>query len=148
MTLDILHIFSKNTDAFSSQRGYNYQTLKTLHSWLQNFLDGTREDIYCEFEEDIFQKENAQKIAKFRQIKLYSENFSFKSEEIKKSIAHFFVLHVKTDYRDFSKVYYFETNTSIANRRLDNDADLLKEWLFRRAIIILQILLIIFLILR
>ena len=28
MSITNLHIFSKNTDAFASQRGYNYQTLK------------------------------------------------------------------------------------------------------------------------
>lgn len=29
MNINKLFLFSKNTDAFSSQRGYNYQTLKT-----------------------------------------------------------------------------------------------------------------------
>ncbi|MDV3837635.1 hypothetical protein CMU32_12215 [Elizabethkingia anophelis] len=128
MILDTLHIFSKNTDAHSSQRGYNYQTLKTLYSWIQNFLEGNKVEIYCEYEEDIFHKDSIEKTAAFRQIKLYSENFSFSSEEIRKSIAHFFILHTKTDYKNFSKSFYFETNTSIANKRLNNDADLLKEW--------------------
>lgn len=33
MELNKLFIFSKNTDAFAAQRGYNYQTLKTLETW-------------------------------------------------------------------------------------------------------------------
>lgn len=123
-----LHIFSKDTDAFNSQRGYNYQTLKTLETWVQNFLDNNKEDIFCEFEEDIFQKNEANKTVKFRQVKLYSSNFSFSSEEIKKCICHFFMLHVKSDYSDFSKEYIFETNSNIAKKYGENDADLLREW--------------------
>lgn len=128
MELHKLFLFSKNTDAFSAQRGYNYQTLKTLEIWVSNFLSDIKEDIYCEFEEDIFQKDLLGQKLTFRQIKLYSSNFSFSSEEIKKCICHFFTLHVKSDYNDFSKEYVFETNTNIAQKYLDNDADLLREW--------------------
>ncbi|AKP53761.1 hypothetical protein [Cyclobacterium amurskyense] len=128
MELHKLFLFSKNTDAFAAQRGYNYQTLKTLEIWVSNFLNDIKEDIYCEFEEDIFQKDLLAQKLTFRQIKLYSSNFSFSSEEIKKCICHFFMLHVKLDYNDFSKQYVFETNTSIAQKYLKNDADLLREW--------------------
>lgn len=128
MELHKLFIFSKDTDAFAAQRGYNYQTLKTLETWVSNFLYDIKEDIYCEFEEDIFQKDVPSQKLTFRQIKLYSSNFSFSSEEIKKCICHFFTLHVKSDYKDFSKEYVFETNTNIAQKRLNNDADLLREW--------------------
>lgn len=128
MKLNKLFLFSKNTDAFASQRGYNYQTLKTLETWIDNFLNDIKEDIYCEFEEDIFQKDLLAQRLTFRQIKLYSSNFSFSSEEIKKCICHFFTLHIKSDYNDFSKEYVFETNTNIAQKYLDNDADLLREW--------------------
>lgn len=128
MNLNKLYLFSKNTDAFSAQRGYNYQTLKTLETWISNFLSDNKEDIYCEFEEDIFQKDIVKQTLTFRQIKLYSSNFSFSSEEIKKCISHFFMLHVKSDYHDFSKEYIFETNTCIAKKYLNNDADLLREW--------------------
>lgn len=123
-----LFIFSKNTDAFAAQRGYNYQTLKTLETWINNFINNTKEDIYCEFEEDIFQKDLLSQKLTFRQIKLYSSNFSFSSEEVKKCICHFFTLHVKSNYNDFSKEYVFETNTNIAQNYLNNDADILKEW--------------------
>ncbi len=128
MELHKLYIFSKNTDAFAAQRGYNYQTLKTLETWIFNFINEIKGDIYCEFEEDLFQKDEFHEKLTFRQIKLYSSNFSFSSEEIKKSISHFFTLHVKSDYNDFSKEYVFETNTRIAQKYLDNDADLLREW--------------------
>ena len=98
-----LHIFSKNTDAFASQRGYNYQTLITLEAWVNNLKNGVEEDIFCEYEEDIFHKNKFDNSVKFRQIKLYSTNFSFKSEEIIKCIVHFFMLHVKSEYYSFDK---------------------------------------------
>lgn len=128
MNINKLFLFSKNTDAFSSQRGYNYQTLKTLETWVENYLENKSDDIYCEFEEDIFQKNNYSKDLKFRQIKLYSSNFSFSSDEIKKCISHFFMLSIKSDYNDFTKEFIFETNTNVAAQYTDNDAELLKEW--------------------
>ena len=128
MEINKLFIFSKDTDAYSAQRGYNYQTLKTLETWVDNYLDNIDDDIYCEFEEDIFQKNNFFKKAKFRQIKLYSSNFSFKSIEVQKCLFHFFILHVKSDYNDFNKEFIFETNTNIANEYNGNDGEILKNW--------------------
>lgn len=128
MDVNKLFLFSKNTDAFSSQRGYNYQTLKTLETWVKNYLENRPDYIYCEFEEDIFQKNSFNKSLKFRQIKLYSSNFSFSSDEIKKCISHFFLLFIKSDYNDFTKDFIFETNTNIAAKYSDNDAELLQEW--------------------
>ncbi len=128
MEINKLYLFSKDTDAFSSQRGYNYQTLKTLETWIKNYVSNIQEDIYCEYEEDIFQKGIENKIVKFRQIKLYSTNFSFSSEEVKKCLAHFFMLHVKSDYNDFTKEFVFETNSNIANKYGENDAEMLREW--------------------
>lgn len=132
MNVNKLFLFSKNTDAFSSQRGYNYQTLKTLETWVQNYLDSKSDDIYCEFEEDIFQKNNYDKDLKFRQIKLYSSNFSFSSDEVRKCISHFFMLAIKSDYNDFTKEFIFETNADIAGKYKDNDAELLKEWSYNQ----------------
>jgi hypothetical protein len=129
MSISKLHIFTKNTDASSSIRGYNYQTLKTLEIWLDNLLNKVDEEIYCDFEEDIFQKDHNAGTAKFRQLKLYSSNFSFKSEEIEKCIAHFFMLHVKTDYKTIDKEFVFEANTNVAGNYKDNDAELLRNWL-------------------
>lgn len=123
-----LHIFSKKTDANVSLKGYYYQVLKSIETWVENFLKDIHEEIYCDFEEDIFQKNPFLKTVKFRQIKLYSSNFSFASEEIQKCIAHFFMLHVKTDYANLEKEFVFEANTSVAQKKLDNDAVLLRKW--------------------
>jgi hypothetical protein len=128
MSISKLHIFSKNTDASASIRGYSYQTLKTLETWLENLLNQVDEEIYCDYEEDIFQKDHKAGTAKFRQLKLYSTNFSFKSEEIEKCISHFFMLHVKTDYQLAGKEFVFEANTNIAGNYKDNDAELLRNW--------------------
>lgn len=128
MSISKLHIFSKNTDAAASIRGYNYQTLKTLETWLNNLLNKVDEEIYCDFEEDIFQKNQITKTAKYRQIKLYSSNFSFKSEEIEKCIAHFFMLNIATNYQELDKEFVFEANSSVARKYGDNDAELLREW--------------------
>lgn len=128
MSISKLHIFQKNTDATASLKGYLYQVLKTVETWTENFSKGIDDEIYCDFEEDIFEKNQITQKAKFRQIKLYSSNFSFASEEINKCIAHFFMLHVKTDYTSYDKEFVFEANSSIAQKRGENDAKLLEEW--------------------
>lgn len=128
MSISKLHIFSKNTDANASLRGYQYQILKTLETWLYIFIHKIDEEIYCDYEDDIFQKNELSKTAKFRQLKLYSSNFSFKSEAIEKCIAHFFMLHVKTDYTNLEKEFVFEANSAIANKYADNGAELLRKW--------------------
>ncbi|KAA6329529.1 hypothetical protein EZS27_021673 [termite gut metagenome] len=123
-----LYIFTKDTDATASIRGYQYQILKTLETWLLNFKNDIHEEIFCDYEDDVFQKNEIAQSARFRQIKLYSSNFSFKSEEIIKCIAHFFMLHVKSDYKNIEREFVFEANTTIAKKYLDNDAELLREW--------------------
>ncbi len=128
MSISKLHIFSKNTDANASLRGYQYQILRTLETWLYNAINKIDEAIYCDYEDDIFQKNELSKTAKFRQLKLYSSNFSFSSEEIEKCIAHFFMLHVKTDYTNLEKEFVFEANSAIARKYTDNGAELLRKW--------------------
>lgn len=128
MNISKLHIFAKNTDATASLRGYHYQVLKTLETLIDNYNDEKEDEIYCDFEEDIFQKNDIDGTTKFRQIKLYSRNFSFSSAEIQKCLVHFFMLHVKTDYTSLEKEFVFETNTNVAGTRGDNDAKLLQEW--------------------
>jgi hypothetical protein len=56
MSISKLHIFSKETDATASLRGYLYQVLKTVETWVYNYNHSIDEEIYCDFEEDIFQK--------------------------------------------------------------------------------------------
>jgi len=39
MSTSKLHIFFKNTDANASRRGYDYQALKTVETWVENFIN-------------------------------------------------------------------------------------------------------------
>ncbi len=124
-----LYLFAKDTDAPDVIKGFKYQELKTLEVWLSNKIHSIDEHIYCDFEEDIFQRDLKEFKSTFKQIKLYSsKNFSFSSQEIKKSIAHFFMLFVKGEYLLDEPLFIFETNTSIAAKKGDNDAELLEEW--------------------
>ena len=129
MSLSKLSIFSKDTDANEVVKGYEYQKLRTLENWLRNKVNKVDEIIYCEYEDDIFQRNIEEGSSKFTQIKLYgSKPFSFKSEEVTKSIANFFMLFVKGEYSFDTVEFVFETNTGIAGKYGDNDAELLKDW--------------------
>lgn len=128
MSTNQLYIFSKNTDATATEQGYYYQKLKTLKTWLQNRINNISEVIYCDYEDDILQRNFVEGTSKFRQIKLYSSTFSFSTEEIKKSLANFFMLFTKGDYLFDDACFVFETNSSIAREMRGNDANLLKEW--------------------
>ncbi|WP_027374290.1 hypothetical protein [Chryseobacterium sp. UNC8MFCol] len=124
-----LHLFAKDTDAPDVIKGFKYQELKTLEVWLYNKVHKIDEHIYCDFEDDIFQRDLKSFKSTFKQLKLYSsKNFSFASEEITKSLAHFFMLFVKGEYLLDQPLFIFETNTSVAAKRGDNDAELLEEW--------------------
>lgn len=128
MSTNQLYIFSKETDATATEQGYYYQKLKTLKTWLENRIANKQEVIYCDLEDDIFQRNFAAGTSKFRQIKLYSSNFSFSTEEIQKSLANFFMLFTKGDYLFDEATFVFETNSSIAREMRGNDGNLLKEW--------------------
>lgn len=124
-----LYLFAKKTDAVETVKGFKFQELTTLEIWLSNKVTGIEEEIYCDYEEDIFQRDLKQYKSTFKQLKLYSsKNFSFASVEVVKAIAHFFMLFVKKDYLMDNPTFVFETNTSIAAKREDNDAELLKDW--------------------
>lgn len=128
MSITKIHLFPKNTDAVASLKGYEYQKLKTLQAWLQNGVDKNDELIYCEYEEDIFHRNEKSQTSKFRQLKLYSNNFSFSSDEIKKAIVHFFSLYTKKNYLFENVLFVFETNSSIAREYKDNETKLLQTW--------------------
>lgn len=129
LNISKLYLFAKDTDAPEVSKGFKFQELKTLEVWLYNKVHGIEENIYCDFEEDIFQRDLKEYKSIFRQLKLYSsKNFSFSSVEIKKSLAHFFMLFVKGEYLNDETLFIFETNTSIAAKNGDNDAELLNEW--------------------
>lgn len=124
-----LYLFAKDTDANETIKGFKYQELKTLETWLFNRIHGKDEHIFCDYEEDIFQRDLENFKSTFRQIKLYSsKNFSFSSKEVKKALAHFFILFVKEDYLTDDCLFVFETNVNIAAARGDNDSTLLQEW--------------------
>jgi hypothetical protein len=128
MSITKLYLFTKDTDASATEQGFHYQKLKTLKTWLENRVNEVDDIIYCDYEEDIFERNIEEGKSKFRQVKLYSSNFSFSREEIQKSLAHFFMLFVKGDYLFDEVSFLFETNTGIAREMRGNDADLLKEW--------------------
>ncbi|WP_333888130.1 hypothetical protein [Sphingobacterium siyangense] len=129
MNIHNLHIIAKNRDAVAAQKGYSYQQLKTLEDWIENRIINGDADIYCEYEDDIFANDPVNGISTFKQIKLYSSNFSFASESVIKALENFFSLYVKGEY-SFDKVQFlFETNVSVAGRNIkDNDAELLDNW--------------------
>jgi len=129
MDIHKLYIFAKNRDAIAAQKGYSFQQLTTIKDWLSVRVAGGKEVIYCDYEDDIFLRDHTEGKAVFKQIKLYSTNFSFTSESITNSIAHFFMLYVKGDYAFDQTTFEFETNASIVGKNVkDNDALLLKEW--------------------
>ena len=129
MSLDKLFIFSKDTDAAEALRGYEFQKLRALENWLENYNSKNNEIIFCDYEEDIFQRDLDQWSSKFTQLKLYSsKNFSFSSIEVTKAISHFFMLFVKGEYKFDEQQFIFETNADIARKYKDNDAELLKKW--------------------
>jgi hypothetical protein len=59
-----------------------------LPLWLQNRIAGINEVIYCDYGDDIVQRNFKAGTSKFRQVKLYSTNFSFSTDEIIKSAAN------------------------------------------------------------
>jgi hypothetical protein len=128
MSLTKLHLFTKDTDATATEQGFYFQKLITLRTWLQNRLEQNDTDIYCDYEEDIFERSVDAGTSTFRQVKLYSENFSFSKEEIVKSIAHFFMLYCKGDYILDDVIFIFETNSRPARQYKTEDPKLLKEW--------------------
>ena len=88
---NLLFVFSRETDADETLKGYEYQKLRTLELWLSNKVNGVDENIYCEYEDDVFQQNIMESKLKFTQLKLYgSKNFSFQSNEVLKAITNFF----------------------------------------------------------
>ena len=84
--------------------------------------------VYYDYEEDIFERDLTNLKSKFRQLKLYSSNFSFANEEVIKTISHFFSLYCKGEYILDELEFIFEANSNIARQYPGNDAILLKEW--------------------
>lgn len=129
MSLSQVHIFAKNRDAAAPLKGYEFQHLKTMETWLLNRVNNINEVIYCDREEDIFQRDLNTGNVTLRQLKLYSSNFSFSTDAIQDALSNFFMLFVKGDFMFTDVRFSFETNSSVAGRDVKgNDADLLREW--------------------
>jgi hypothetical protein len=129
MHISQLSIFSKDTDATEAIRGYKFQELKTLETWLHSRVHKNDQRIYCDYEQDIFERDLSDYKAKFRQIKLYtSKTFSFSSIEITKAFVQFFLLYIKGEYIFDDVSFGFETNTGVAREYAGNDAALLRQW--------------------
>ncbi len=125
-SINHLHLFSKDTSATATERGFQYQRLLTVENWLTNRLNFIPEKIYCDYQEDIFSVNRDGEKYKFQQIKSYSENFSFSKKEITKTLFNFFMLWAK--YHEQTTQFWFVTNSSIARRKKSNDSDILSGW--------------------
>ncbi|PAK43956.1 dsDNA nuclease domain-containing protein [Priestia megaterium] len=124
MNKNVLLLFKKyktETDATATNRGFLYQYLKTLKVWIDDALNNTKNDIFCETEDDIKEVNPDVKSLKFTQVKCYASNLGTIDNEIQKTIYNFFML--TNLYPDYNGQFYFETNTNIKI----ND-DLLKNW--------------------
>ena len=119
-TADLLKFININRDAIATNRGFYYQYLHVVLRWLDYYVNGVDNDIKTEVDEDI--TELGDQLV-FTQIKCYSSVFSFKSTEIKKSLLHFFSLHL--DHLNNAKPAFFQfvTNTKVADSE-----QLLQKW--------------------
>lgn len=127
MSISKLFIFKKDTDASASIRGIEYQLLQTLREWIENYLNNKGETVYCEFDDDIAVFNSIASTVKFKQIKSYSENFSFKSKEVRKTILNFFILYANPAYFQHEPSFVFETNAGVISGS-DEDSRFLSEW--------------------
>lgn len=85
MPLSQVHIFAKNRDAAVPLKGYDYQHLKTMETWLLNRINKVDEVIYCDREEDIFQRDlNTGNVTlrqlHQRQVQQYSTSYVWSNE--------------------------------------------------------------------
>ncbi len=125
---NVLHLFAKDTNGVSAERGFHYQHLKTLDTWLKNRTENIEEDIFCDYEEDIFGANVSGKEFRFRQIKFYKGKFSFSQEEISKAIVHFFMLYANPSYQNGQAFFFFETNSSPTLTDKSNSTSFLSRW--------------------
>ncbi|MGD6961517.1 dsDNA nuclease domain-containing protein [Fictibacillus phosphorivorans] len=124
MSNNVLLLFEKyksNTDAVHTNRGFLYQYLKTLKTWICDAINNTENEIFCETEDDIKEVNADAKSLKFTQVKCYSSNLGMQDDEIEKTIYNFFILY--NLYPDYNGQFHFETNTNIKR----ND-EILKNW--------------------
>lgn len=114
-------LLHNKTEAVATIRGFHFQYLKTLKSWLECY-ENYEEDIYCEVEDDLMNENSITKYVKFTQIKSYSSEFRLNSNAVKKTIVNFFNIfnRYSLDKNEFSFIFYSNSNPV--------DDTLLKKW--------------------
>lgn len=104
-------ILHNKTEAISTIRGFHFQYLKTLKSWLDCYAN-IEEEIYCEVEDDLIQKNSITNFVRFTQIKSYSSEFRLSSDSLKKTIVNFFNIFNRYDSAKNEIEFLFYSNSS------------------------------------
>lgn len=115
-----LHIFKKDTDAPYTHRGFLFQYVLTLQTWIKHYLDREEVLIYCEVEDDIKIIDKQRNKIKYNQAKCYTKSFTLNDVEIKKSLYNFFLLYLSSEGTSFN--FVCSSTPSIKD-------DLLTDWL-------------------
>lgn len=108
-----LKFFDSNKDAVFTNRGFYYQYLVVLKTWITNFINDSDVITYTEVDNDV---KEVGEILYFTQIKCYSSTFSFASSELKKAVFDFFILNLKHKNSIIDQKFCFYTNTSVAKK--------------------------------
>jgi hypothetical protein len=108
--LRILEELKVDTDADATSKGFLYQYLITLLEWLEYYHNQDIE-IYCETEDDIKILNLSNNSIIFTQVKAYAKNFTIKSEEVKKTLANFYLLFHEYKEKGFTTEFIFQTNS-------------------------------------
>lgn len=117
---DYLKIFNVNTDAFAVNKGFYFQNLIVLKKWIQSYIASDKKHIFIEVDDDV--KEVGETL-QFTQVKCFSRNFSFQSDEIKKSIFNFYLLFLANKYEGGVR-FWFYTNSGLIESE-----NLLRAWI-------------------
>lgn len=106
----LIHIFETNTDAFTINRGFYYQYLRLLKKWLENYINESSEAIYSEVDDDVKQ---VGRETTFTQVKCYTRDFSFQSNEVTQSLFNYFILFFKKQKNDVGIIPYLRMSVKI-----------------------------------
>ena len=121
MNDSFLYFFDINTDAVYTNRGFFFQYLEVLKTWLKNYISKAEITTYTEVDNDI--KEVGETLY-FKQIKCFSKNISLSSGPVRKSVFDFFILFHKFGSNYPEQRFCFSTNTALTTRE-----KLLQSWL-------------------
>jgi uncharacterized protein YjbI with pentapeptide repeats len=127
MSDKVFHLFKQGTDAIATNQGFYFQYIVTLEQWLFNYINNIDEDIYCEYEDDIFQENQKDNTRKFTQVKCYSGNFNLQDKAVLESLVHFYDLYL-THNNEATVEFVFEANCNFNAEGTSEGAKLLVEW--------------------